>query len=57
MHANYQLTNEIASFIINYSNKALSNQRPVPKSGNYSGALMPGSNFVRSEKIEKIFKN
>jgi hypothetical protein len=29
------LTNEIASFVINYSNKALSNQRPVPKSGNY----------------------
>ena len=37
MHANYQLTNEIASFVIviNYSNKALSNKRPVPKSGNY----------------------
>jgi hypothetical protein len=34
-HANYQLTNEIASFVINYSNKALSNQRPVPKSRNY----------------------
>ena len=31
--SDYQLTNEIASFVIDYSNKALSNQRPVPKSG------------------------
>ena len=31
-HANYQLTNEIPSFVIYYSNKALSNQRPFHKS-------------------------
>jgi hypothetical protein len=32
MHANYQLTNEIPSFVIYYSNKALSNQSPFHKS-------------------------
>ena len=31
MYANYQLTNETSSFVIYYSNKALSKQRPFHK--------------------------
>ena len=31
-HANYQLTNEVPSFVIYYSNKALSNQMPSHQS-------------------------
>ena len=32
MHANFELTNEISSFVIYYWNKELSNQRPFHKS-------------------------